>query len=79
MCIQYKGIQKINRDIKKGDPIGCIEIYQNTHLILNYPVYLNENILYHYPLIYILIILLMLLLLLRYKKIRRRKRRRRHK
>lgn len=77
--IQYRGIQEINRDIKKGDYLGCIEIYQNNHVVLNYPIYLDKFIIYHYPLIYIIITLILLLFAIRYRNIKRRKRRRRYK
>ena len=77
--VHYVGNQELNRDIKKGDWLGKVEVYQEGYLLLSYDLYLENFILYHYPLLYILVIFAFIayLVILRKKKLRRRRRKRR--
>lgn len=74
--IQYHGVEELNKDIKKGDYIGRVEVYQNNYLLASYDLHLQDRVYYHYPLIYAAVILC-LIGYFNYKKSKLRKRRRR--
>lgn len=77
--VQFAGVENINRNIKKGDYIGRVEVYQEGYLLQSYDLYLEKTIFYHYPLIYALgFVAIMLTVLIKKIKQMRRKRRRRH-
>lgn len=72
----FVSVPEINRDIKKGDYIGKLEVYQNENVIGTCDFYLNETIYYHYPMIYAAVILLLIIFLYKVKNKRKRKYRR---
>lgn len=60
--IVYDGIKEINKKIKLGDKLGTVSIYNDSNLIYEYDVYLNEDIRYINYTIYIIIFLLFVVL-----------------
>ena len=57
LYFHFAGVNEINRDIKKGDYIGKLEVYQNNRILGTCDFYLEQTIFYHYPLAYMLICL----------------------
>ena len=70
---KYKGIEELNKKIKKGDKIGKVEVISNNKVIYTYDVYLDSDIKYYNYLLYISIILLLILLIIIIKKLMKRK------
>ncbi|MBQ2947167.1 MAG: D-alanyl-D-alanine carboxypeptidase [Bacilli bacterium] len=51
LTYKYEGIEKLNRDIKKGDKIGTVTILNNYDILYSFDVYLDVEIKYYnYPL-----------------------------
>lgn len=50
---EYKGIKEINKDIKKGDKLGIVNIISNNEIIYTYDVYLDIDIKYYNYALYI--------------------------
>lgn len=69
---KYSGIEELNKDIKKGDKIGKVEVINNNKVIYTYGVYLEADIKYYNYLLYISIGLLLILLFVFIKKLRKR-------
>ncbi len=75
--VDFHGIVEMNRDIEVGDAIGKIHVVQNGYLIETIDIFLEDDIRYHYPLVYALIVLVVLFIgYIIYRKKRRRRRRR---
>ena len=70
---KYKGIEELNRDIKKGDKLGKVDIINNGDIIYTYDVYLDTDIEYYNYLLYISIGLILIILLIFIKNIKRKK------
>lgn len=71
---EYEGIEELNKDIKKGDKLGKINVISNDKIIYTYDVYLDTEIKYYnYPLyigiaVIVLVIFFMLFKQKKYKK-----------
>ena len=51
LTYKYEGIEKLNRDIKKGDKIGTVTILNNNDILYFFDIYLEVEIKYYnYPL-----------------------------
>ena len=51
LVYEYEGIEELNKDIKKGDKLGKVDIISNGKVIYTYDVYLDIDIKYYnYPL-----------------------------
>lgn len=71
LTYKYKGIEEINKKIKKGDELGIVSIYYNNELLEEKEIYLNKDIKYKNYLLLIMtgiIVLCLLVILLRKKK-----------
>lgn len=70
---KYNGIDELNKDIKKGDKLGNVEVINKGKVIYSYDVYLEQKIKYYnYPL-YICIgigILLIIIFLIKRKNVK---------
>lgn len=75
----YKGVEEINYKYKKNDKLGTVTISYQNEVLDTYDVYLNDELKYYHPLLYIAIffIVIFVLLLARIIQIKIRKRRRR--
>lgn len=58
---KYSGIEELNKDIKKGDKLGKVEVINNNKVIYAYDVYLDTDIKYYNYLLYINISLVSIL------------------
>lgn len=70
---KYKGIEELNKKIKKGDKIGKVEVISNNEVIYTYDVYLDSDIKYYNYLLYISISLIIIILIAIMKKHIKRK------
>ena len=67
----YEGIQKINKNIKKGTKLGVVSIYLEDTILDTYDVYLDISIKYYNYVLYIsiaIIILFIFIFTIRHKK-----------
>ena len=71
---KYEGIEELNKDIKKGDKLGKVEVINNNKVIYTYDVYLDIDIKYYNYLLYIstclVAILLIIIFILTKRKVR---------
>ena len=78
---EYNGIEELNYKIKKGTKLGTISIKYNDILLATNNIYLDKNIKYYHPILYIIIaisIITLLVIIIQIKK-RKNKRRKRRK
>lgn len=70
---KYKGIEEINRKIKKGDYLGKVEIILDNEILDTYKVYLEEDIKYYnYFLLLIPIFLISIIIIIIKPKFRKK-------
>ena len=77
LTYKYEGVEILDKNIKVGDKLGVINVYNNESLLYTMDVYLNESISYYNPFLLlsiILIVVVFLIILTKKKKRRRRKR-----
>lgn len=71
---KYKGVEELNRKIKKGDYLGEVEIILDNHVLDTYKIYLEENIKYYnYFLLLIPSFLLLIIIIARFVIIKKKK------
>lgn len=77
----YDGIEEINYKYKKGDKLGTVTISYKDTILTNYEVYLNDELEYYHPILYIIIfislIIFLILIRLIKKRLKKHKRRKR--
>lgn len=74
LIYKYDGIEEINKDIKKGDKLGKVDIIDDDKIIYTYDVYLDSDIKYYnYPLYIIIgvVVLLFVSIILKKRKIKK--------
>lgn len=79
---QYNGLEEISSKNKKGDKLGTISLIYKNEVINSYDIYLNDNLEYYHPYLYLTIIVtvvIFVLLLLLFKLKKKNKKKRRHK
>lgn len=78
---EYNGIDELNYKINKNDKLGTVQITYNDEVLTSFDVFLNEDLKYYHPIIYIitLFILIILLCILKFKKKKKRRFRKRRK
>ena len=69
----YNGVEEINSKYQKGDKLGSIEITYDGTLLNTYDVYLNDNLKYYHPVLYISIALVIILIILFINKIKKKR------
>lgn len=74
---KYEGIEELNRDIKKGDKLGKVDVISNDEIIYTYEVYLGADIKYYNYVLYISIgisfILIIIIFLILNNKLKQKK------
>lgn len=82
----YDGVEEINYKYQKGDKLGSVTVSYDDDVLYVYDLYLNDELKYYHPLLYILILIIIIFILLlfrilqiKYKKYRRRKKRKKRK
>jgi len=77
----YDGVDYINSDNKIGDKLGVISVLYEGELLASYDVFLNDELEYHYPFIYLGVAILIAfgLMFIRIIIIRNKRRKRRRK
>lgn len=74
LIYKYEGIEQLNKDIKKGDKLGNVDIISNDKVIYTYEVFLDTDIKYYnYPLYIGIVIGITLLICLILKKLIKKK------
>ena len=78
---QYNGLEEISSKNKKGDKLGTISLIYKNEVINSYDIYLNDNLEYYHPYLYLTIIVTVVIfvLLLLFKLKKKNKKKRRHK
>ena len=77
---KYKGVETLNRKIKKGDYLGKVTISYEGNILDTYKVYLNDDIKYiNFYLIGGILIFIILIIILIIKKSKRKRRRKKRK
>ena len=77
---QYNGLEEISSKNKKGDKLGTISLIYENEVISSYDVYLNDNLEYYHPYLYLTIIVtVVIFVLLLFKLKKKNKKKRRHK
>lgn len=77
---QYNGLEEISSKNKKGDKLGTISLIYKNEVINSYDVYLNDNLEYYHPYLYLTIIVtVVIFVLLLFKLKKKNKKKRRHK
>ena len=77
---QYNGLEEISSKNKKGDKLGTISLIYKNEVINSYDIYLNDNLEYYHPYIYLTIIVtVVIFVLLLFKLKKKNKKKRRHK
>lgn len=78
---QYNGLEEISSKNKKGDKLGTISLIYENEVINSYDVYLNDNLEYYHPYLYldIIVTVVIFVLLLLFKLKKKNKKKRRHK
>lgn len=75
----YKGIDKLNYSIKKGDKLGSVTVTYRGEELLSYDVFLNEKIEYYHPSLYIIIVIALIMMIWSLKKISAKKKKKKTK
>ena len=73
----YEGIEEITNDIIIGSKLGTVDIIYKGDILTSVDVYLNEDIEYYYPLLYMFIIFLFIFVFIIVRSRKRKKRRKR--
>ena len=77
---QYNGLEEISSKNKKGDKLGTISLIYENEVINSYDVYLNDNLEYYHPYLYLtIIVIVVIFVLLLFKLKKKNKKKRRHK
>ena len=77
---QYNGLEEISSKNKKGDKLGTISLIYENEVINSYDVYLNDNLEYYHPYLYLAVIVtVVIFVLLLFKLKKKNKKKRRHK
>ena len=77
---QYNGLEEISSKNKKGDKLGTISLIYKNEVINSYDIYLNDNLEYYHPYLYLTIIVtVVIFVLLLFKLKKKNKKKRRHK
>ena len=77
---QYNGLEEISSKNKKGDKLGTISLIYKNEVINSYDIYLNDNLKYYHPYLYLTIIVtVVIFVLLLFKLKKKNKKKRRHK
>lgn len=77
---QYNGLEEISSKNKKGDKLGTISLIYENEVINSYDVYLNDNLEYYHPYLYLtIIVIVVIFILLLFKLKKNKKKKRRHK
>ncbi len=77
---QYNGLEEISSKNKKGDKLGTISLIYENEVINSYDVYLNDNLEYYHPYLYLaIIVIVVIFILLLFKLKKKNKKKRRHK
>ncbi len=77
---QYNGLEEISSKNKKGDKLGTIFLIYENEVINSYDVYLNDNLEYYHPYLYLaIIVIVVIFVLLLFKLKKKNKKKRRHK
>ena len=77
---QYNGLEEISSKNKKGDKLGTIFLIYENEVINSYDVYLNDNLEYYHPYLYLAVIVtVVIFVLLLFKLKKKNKKKRRHK
>lgn len=66
----YDGVEEITARIKKGDKLGTITVYYENQVLGEYDVYMNEDLEFYHPVLYILIVVLFIIMISSLLKIR---------
>ena len=82
----YDGVEELNYKYQKGDKLGTVTVTHNNEPLNTYDVYLNDELEYYHPVLYILIfiaiifvLMLLRILQIKYRKYKRRKKRKKRK
>lgn len=71
---EYNGIEELNKNIKKGDKLGKVDIISNDKVLYTYDVYLDIDIKYYnYPLYISVGVIILLFISIMHKKIKKKK------
>ena len=81
----YEGIEELNYSIKKGDKLGTVKVIYEDEELTRFDIYLNDELEYYHPVLYIVIFISFIVMISSLKKIifkkknkkKRRKRKRR--
>lgn len=77
---QYNGLEEISSKNIKGDKLGTISLIYENEVINSYDVYLNDNLEYYHPYLYLtIIVIVVIFILLLFKLKKKNKKKRRHK
>ena len=77
---RYNGLEEISSKNKKGDKLGTISLIYKNEVINSYDIYLNDNLEYYHPYLYLTIIVtVVIFVLLLFKLKKKNKKKRRHK
>lgn len=70
---EYEGIEELNYLIKKGTKLGTVKVMYEGEELTSYDVYLNEELEYYHPGLYVVIFLLFMIMIISISKLRKRK------
>lgn len=59
----YEGIEEINYKVKKGDKLGVIKVVYNDDVLTTYDIYLDKELKYYHPILYIIIFILFIIMI----------------
>lgn len=75
----YDGVDEINYKYKKGDKLGVVTVKYDGRELVNYDVYLNDNLSYHHPVLYAVMAISVIAMILSFLQIKKQKKKKRKK
>ncbi len=63
----YDGVEEINYKIKKGDKLGTVKIVYENETLSTYDVYLDKDLKFYHPILYITIFVLFIIMIYSFK------------
>ena len=73
---QYDGINELRYGIKMGEKLGTITVTYRNEKIATYDVYLNKDLEYYHPILYMMVVVAIFLMIFSFKMMRKEKNRR---